>query len=447
MKKVALSLIALLAAGTFAFAEDVAAEKAVKSPVEVTLAAEGKAKFGFDLDTGVHGFANSFEADLAVVIVPEADSTKSGTGDVYGTITIEDVSVKIAGDKGDESTDDAKWINVGDVTAKLVFPNGYIKLFGVTNPAVDYSLDGDDEGEALVLDDTFYTYNGIYGGDGAPAGYVNDEGDAEWQFNDIRSFDGFASVGGIAIGYTLPSLVEFTLGVGSETTWERTNNANGDDSDYEASLEASLLAVEKLTFKVKGFMTSAGEDKKTAAGLTVAYDLGVVAPFAHLNAIADTPDTEDGFWAADFGSRLPLVDGFDAVVAAKYDSAANIDAIATFSVAKDKLVGPASAAFGVWLRDLTSSVDADKKTDIFAKVAFDLGGGVGIWGKTSYNMTGADDSSSLFLKAGIDAAVFPLTTIGAEWDSNDFGAAETIKNADGDVTPLGQFYVYAKVAY
>jgi hypothetical protein len=471
MKKVALSLIALLAAGTFAFAEDVAVEKA--AAVSATLSADAKVKFGVDLDTMDTGFSHSEGFDLELVIIPESDSSKAGTGDVYGTITIEDV--KIAGDLEDGDDSDAFALSIGDIVAKIVFPNGYFKINENTDSGVKYGVDGDDDngGATIVADDAFYTYSGKYGDD-----------DSEWTLGDIDEFTGAFDGSGVEVYYELPGLVGLTGTVASNGAWSD-NTAD----DYEFTGEVSLKAVEKLTLKAKVYSGYVGEDTFTGFGGELAYDLGVAVPFASVNYMNEvafettaavngpatlTWDDEDGdkvvdegeltgtytvtpavytvyeqVLVADFGAKLPLVDGFNAVVAGTYGTYKDrddpyVNAVVTLSLPQDKLIGPFSALAGLRLKDALSTVDQDtsKTTEVFYKVAFAASETVSVWTKGSFNSSAADDSDSLFVKAGVDYTGIPLTTLGAEYDSSDLGGAK----AQGD-NKAGQFYVYAKVAY
>jgi hypothetical protein len=502
MKKVALSLIALLAVGSFAFGEDVAVEK--NAAVTAALSLSAKAKFGTDLDHGTTGFSNSDDFNLSLTIIPEADSNKAGSGDIYGTITIENVKIYTDledGGNGDSNLDNATdasnngdaLLSFGDVTAKIVFPNGYVQIYKNVDPSLNYAVDGDDDngGASIVADDAFYTYTStagatLYGGD-----------DTEWTLGTLPGASAFAGTG-IEVGYTLPSLVSFTVDYASNGDW--TTNRN----NYEGSIEASLLAVEKLTLaamfyagttthdEVVDLTDKAGAiDTKAAGksllvdgvGFNLAYDLGVAVPFVDFNYILSSKilGSEMGAWyvaaggnltdvilsgsymEADFGSKLPLVDGFNAVVAATYtdkgngaatteasktfdfDLYPNVGAVATLNLASGKLAGPLGALAGVRLMNLLSSTkeDTSKTTEIFAKVTFDLGNGLGVWAKGSTNSSAAKKSTSTFVKAGIDAVdIFPLVTLGAEYDSNDMGSAKT----NGDST-LGQVYAYAKVTY
>lgn len=456
MKKVALSLLALAVVGTGAFAADVAAESA--AAVSATLSASATAKLGIDLSTKTSGFAHSEDFKLGFNIIDDKASNKTGEGDVHGTIEVADL--KIQGDTEDGTDSTPFFISLGDITAKVVFPNGFLKINENIDPSVGYGVDGDNDngGATIVADDSFYTYKNQYGKDST-----------EWAIGTIPGFSAFSGTG-IEAYYELPKLVGLTLDVGSKGDWTA-NSGNR----YEAALEASLKAVDKLTVAVKGYY-GAGERDKAVQGLgaSVGYDLGILVPYFNLNTVgaynnhtdavaktwkfdaatgtaiqdvaavagSDVWD-DDGAYAADFGTKFPLVDGLTGNVAGTYTSAGTINAVVTTKLAANKLVGPLAVLAGVKLGNVTSSVDKDatKTTEVFANVSatFDK---VTVWGKTSYNTSAADKSDSLFLKAGADVAAFSLTTVGAEWDSSDFGGAK----AQGDQN-LGQAFVYVKVAY
>jgi len=461
MKKVALSLIALLSFGSFASAEDVALEK--NATVSATVAASATVKYGIDLSTKTSGFSHSEDFKVEVKILDGKDS-KTGTGDVYGSIELADLAFK--GDLED-GTDSSPWaFGLGDITAKINFPNGYVKTNENTDPSVGYGVDGDDDngGATIVNDDTFYTYKNRYGKDST-----------EWTIGGtIPGFSAFDG-NGIEAGYTVPGVVAVTATVGSKGDLE-SNTGNR----YEGALELGLKAVDKLTLAVKGYAGAGDRDALVKGlGATAGYDLGLLVPYFNLNTVgafassssavqpiyvlatdpvtglpilkASNPDDikaakyawdDDGAYSADLGTKVNL-DGLTGNVALTYASDSKLNAVVTLNLAADKLAGPVSALAGVRLFNLTSAVEKDstKTTEVFGKVSAKVDT-ITVWGAGSFNASGAEKSSSIFAKLGVDVAAFSLTTLGAEWDSSDLGEAKQ----SGDQT-LGQAFVYAKVAY
>jgi len=417
MKKVALSLIALLAAGSFAFAEDTAAEKA--SAVAVTLSADASASWGVDLDTKVHGFSNGAGFDLELKILDSA-STKTGAGDVHGYINIADLW--IGGDAEDGSDSDAFSLSVGDITAKIVAGDLYVKLYTNTDAGEGYSRDVDDDngGAGTSSDGTFVTYSGTYGGD------------AEWSSSAIGGFDAFDSTG-VEVGYTIPSVAALVFEVGSAGDWTAAQQ-----TDYDFSATVNLLAVEKLTLGAKAYYgKSFSADAVTAFGAEFAYDLGVLVPFANVNYELGGAD-----YTLDAGAKAPLVEGLNIVAWAQYGSDEVANAQVTLDLAADKLAGPLSASVGARFKDITKVVQANTYGEVFAKVGLKATDTLSISasanGYNAYNVA----EQTLFVKAGVDYTGISLTTLSVNYSSSDLGAAETT----GD-SKLGKLVFTAKVAY
>lgn len=444
MKKVALSLMALALVGASAFAADSTAGTDIPAPLTAKITANGWGQVGVDLDTKSVGFKNGTEAKLWLKIL-DGTSTK-GTEGVTGFIEVKEIRVRYDDTKLSGTATNIG-ATVGDITAKLMFGDLYVKLTTNTDPKSDYSVDGDNDngGASIAADDSFYTYAGLYGSD-ATVVTSGVQVSGEWAVGALPAYSAFAGTG-FEIGYTIPQTLSITGTIASAGGWSSTDT---DGQDFEGSVAVGLLAVEKLTLNGKGYVGSMGANKKMALGGELAYDLGVAAPFAHFNAVADsTTAAADGEYAIDAGAKLPLADGLKAVALVKYNSASVIDFAFTADLAKNKLAGPVGAQFGLWLRDLTSGTKGNKGTDLFVKVAADVSDGIEVWGKTSFDTTDADKMDSLYLKAGISASkLLPLTTFSAEYHSNDFGGFKAVKAANGvDAAALGQFFVQAKVSY
>lgn len=434
MKKVALSLMALALVASLAFAEDSTAGTDIPAPLTAKITANGWGQVGVDLDTKSYGFKNGAEAKLFLKIL---DGTSTKGSEAYtGFIEVKELRVRYD-DTALSSTGVALVATVGDITAKLILGDLYIKLYTNTDPSLKYSVDGDQDngGASIVADDAFYTYTGLYGG--TKFGTVS----TEWSVGDLLETSAFAGTG-FEVGYTIPKVASITGTIASRSAWSSTDT---DGQDFEGSVALGLLAVDKLTLNVKGYIGAINAKNKQAAGAEFAYDLGVAVPFVHLNAAADIDSDGSGYYDADFGAKLPIVDGLKAVAVAKYDSASKVDFTLTADLAKAKLAGPLGALFGVQLKNLTSSVSQDltKTTAVFAKVEADVADGFNVWGKTSWDSTAADKTDSLFLKAGVTASkLLPLTEFSVTWNSNDFGGSKE----QGD-NKLGELYLQAKVSY
>lgn len=410
MKKVALSLLAFALVGAGAFAD--ASADVVKAPVTFSLDVNGSAAFGADLDTSAVGFQNGHAAAITLWFL-NGSSEKTGDGQPHGYIKVADVKL---------GTDDAAAVpafSIGDVTAKIVAGDFYIKLYTVTDPAVDYAFDADNDNGGNTADDTYKTISAKYGATAT-----------EWNFAHIASYSTITSDGGIEVGYTVPSVVALTFGAGSDVDW-----STGLTRDFEGSAEASILAVEKLTLKFKGYAGSTSDVITTVAGASVGYDLGVIAPFADLNFNVKTSK-----YASDFGAKAPLVDGVLLTAVGTYDSDAVVNALVTLGVAADKAAGPLSANLGVQLFDVTKAVAANAVTEIFAKVGLKVSDVVAVHGTVDTYNTVASTDSSLFAKADLEYTGISLTTIGVYFDSSDLGAAK----ATG-TSKLGQVKLQAKV--
>jgi len=412
MKKVALSLLAFALVGAGAFAD--AAADVVKAPVTFSLDVNGSAAFGTDLDTSAVGFQNGHAAAITLWFL-NGSSEKTGDGQPHGYIKVADVKL---------GTDDAAAVpvfSIGDVTAKIVAGDLYIKLYTVTDPSVGYAFDADNDNGGNTADDTYKTISTKYGATAT-----------EWNFANISSFSTITSTGGIEVGYTIPSVVGLTFGAGSATDWS--SNTTG---DFEGSAEASILAVDKLTLKFKGYAGSNADVITTAAGASLGYDLGVIAPFADVNYNVKTSK-----YTSDFGAKAPLADGVLLTAVGTYDSDAVINALVTLGVAADKVAGPLNANLGVQLLDVTKAAAANTVTEILAKVGFKASDVLAIHGTIdTYNLVSSTDSS-LFAKADVEFTGISLTTIGVYFDSSDLGAAK----ATG-TSKLGQVKLQAKVTY
>jgi hypothetical protein len=409
MKKVALSLLAFALVGAGAFAD--AAADVVKSPVTFSLNAEGSASFGYDLDTGIHGFTQGVTSKITLWFL-NGSTTNTGAGDIHGVITAADVKY------GTDDNNTIPALSFGDVTAKIVAGDLYVKLYTNTDPSIDYNFDADnDSGQP---NDTYYTSNGVYGAQ------------TEWNFANIGGEVSTFAGKGIEVGYTSAGVFGLVVGIASHDDW-----SVAEQSGYEGSAEISWLGTEKLTAKVKGYVGAAAENVQ-GAGVTVGYDLGILAPFTNLNYNL-TAET----YTVDFGAKGSLgVDGVTLLALATYADTEVVDALVTVDLAEGKVAGPLSAHIGAKLLDVTTDVENGLAAEYFLNVGFKASDVVKVYGTVdTYNAAGSADSS-LYLKAGLDYTGISLTTISLNWDSSDLGATESTGDSKN-----GKVVVTAKVAY
>jgi hypothetical protein len=198
MKKVALSLLAFALVGAGAFAD--ATADVVKSPVTASLEVNGSASWGYDLDTSVHGFSNASTGKVTLWFF-NGLSEKTGEGDVHGYISVADVQFGFDG-----AVDGAApTLNVGDITAKIVAGDLYLKIYTNSEAKAGYNLDGDDDSAYVVGEPKKYTAN--YGGTGT-----------EWTLGDTTGYGGFEGKG-VEIGYTIPGTASLVAVVDSDDDW------------------------------------------------------------------------------------------------------------------------------------------------------------------------------------------------------------------------------------
>lgn len=419
MKKVALSLLALALVGGFAFAD--ATADVVKNPVTATFDVNASVGLGTDLDTQVHGFKYGNSLALTLWFL-NGTSEKTGDGDVHGYIQLKDVKYGFD-DAGTLNTTNTGTIAFGDLNAKIVAGDFYIALSGgrAKTASVGYGIDGDDDngGASIVSNDVYYRYNDKYGATAAAAN--------EWQTGTLAAYD-LVGGAGVEVGYTIPSMVKLTGVVASQSDWSVAKQ-----SDYDISAALALLAVDKLTLEGKYYQDAASV--MTAAGATVAYDLGMVAPFGDVN-YSITKST----YVSDFGAKLPLADGLKAVVVGKYASTGVFDLTTTVNVAQDKLAGPLSADVGLRLQDVTKAVATFATTEIFAKVGVKLTDTLSA-GATVDTYSVSTSDMALFAKAKLEYSGISLTTVGVYWDSSDINGKVT------GTSKLGQVQLKAKIVY
>lgn len=418
MKKVALSLLAFALIGFGAFADDMAPSMAVKdvvkNPVTFSLDVNASASWGYDLDYKTHGFANAVTSKITLWLL-NGTSTHEGEGAIHGYIQAADVKY------GTDDANAAPTLSFGDVTAKIIAGDLYVKLYTNTDASQAYGVDGDNDngGASIVADDTFYNYSAKYGGTST-----------EWTTGTLGGYSSFSGTG-IEIGYSVPKTLDFVANLSSHSDWTATTQGG-----YEASGEVSLTSVDKLVLKGK-FYTGKSTDSLTAFGATFGYDLGVAMPFLDLNY-----DVTNALYESDLGAKLPLADGLKAVVVAKYNSDKVADLTATVDIAKGKVAGPLYADVGYQMKDVTKAVATAAATSIFAKVGVALSDTIDANATVNMYNSSSSTDSAMFIKAQLEYTGISLTTLGVYYDSSDMGATK----GQGD-NKNGKVVLTAKVTY
>lgn len=241
MKKITLALVALL----------IALPLMAGDADEATLDLEGNVTttFGADLDEGSTGFQNSVTAKLEFHFNLPTTSLSSGadSAPIYGEILLDEILLETV-DSGDSS--EVYWdVDVAVDYAKIMGPSWWISLVGPDN-----SMDFEDS-----IRDEHLGIATSYGGG------LNAVNHAQ------------ASSGGFEGAYTIDGVGTFGASLFSMTDW---NDTSDDKNAYGATVEASISAVENLTFNVGAGMVFGQGDTTTlndgtTAGAKVGYKLGL----------------------------------------------------------------------------------------------------------------------------------------------------------------------------
>lgn len=148
MKKFSIVLLALLLAGGFAFA------------AELALNGEVESSFGLDFDKEEYGFA--YDASVGFDLTWTGEATSSGEGDVYAVITVEDVELNF--DETGSAAAPFETIDGGDVSATIYGPDWEVALGSSTGfgnaSSPDMDMD-DDTDSADFVEPSFENGNGL----------------------------------------------------------------------------------------------------------------------------------------------------------------------------------------------------------------------------------------------------------------------------------------------
>jgi hypothetical protein len=370
MKKLALILALLLAIGGFAIAE-----------MEPTITGDASITFGYSLDEGSWGFANSNDSSLTLTLV-SGSAEKMGEGAWYGVIELADFSIDfddagthyaVAAEDADDEALDITWGTL--ITAETpdeVFVNVPVS---VTVPEIT----------AKITDGNLY-----FQFESAPdfaANYV-----AEIEEDEATEFElGDDVAGGFVFGGSFAP-VTFALSLGTEENYETA------EADFVAAFPVELV----LGLDVSPIMI----DLAVAMGIGYdpALDMGVAvqvkADIAPLSIVAafDLVNGTDLAWEMSAGVSAdiaPLAVGIDVYYADDLDLAVGIDAdLAPLTVGVDvELLNVIDAL--AWTVDGT--VDFAASEDITVSAGAGYGSDEVLDANLSVEMTGIIDPMTFTL--------------------------------------------------
>jgi len=320
MKKVALSFLGLLAVSSFAFAADME----VAGPLKAVVAAEGKSTFGYDLDTGYYGVANTASASLYLNLIGDvngdADASKAVT-DKPGQISAS-FRLGFIGGAGAVEQD------VAFDYAKIVLGDLAIKIAGVTNPSIG-TLD------AVTLEDGTL-YSGATGGTSISVGGISLTADPQ------------TSTGGLELVYTLPGLAAITLDYGN--TLDYTATTGSQTIEYKAGLALDSKLIPGLTF---GASYAGGNASTNISGASVNVGFAIdkllsLGVTANLNLATSVQQ-------ATVNLNLPLLTGFNLQSVTGYLSTGSVISEGIQLKLGKELLGIATLRTTVYLADVSNT--------------------------------------------------------------------------------------------
>jgi hypothetical protein len=433
MKRIALFTVLLFAFGLAGvFADDI---------LKPALAVSGgaTASWGYDLDSGVSGFANDEDISLALTLITSFTNTKGGDAPVYGKITVENIDFVLSSD-ADEA---AEW-DLWDVTVSACIIAGplTVDIFGAPSLSLDKAtrIEDDDEDITAADDDTddsadaILDYEGSilstpYSGAGVKVSYV---------FAPVTIGITAISQNSDATDFTTNTPVSYALGVGAD------------------------VALAPLTIGVGGAY-GVGSQYGTApfiAWLTLGFDSEMIDAAAALDLDLTNPAVYD----VSASVTLTPVADMTVVAAMYYDSASNLDfsVIATEPAAKG-FVDNLGTTLTVYVLDVMKKMEYEVKADVsyaIDKITPTVGFVYGYEaGDTTYSYdddadaTTADASftevkDTLFsLTAGVSATMIPNTTLSLTWTSGDLASPNLGTDTAWASGTYGQVVLSAKVAF
>jgi hypothetical protein len=402
MKKLALILALLLAMGGFAIAE-----------MEPTITGDASIAFGYDLDEGTWGFANSNDSSLTLTLV-SGSAEKMGEGAWYGVIELADFSIDfddagthyaVEAEDGDDDALTITWgtlitadtpdevfvnvpvsVTVPSITAKITDGNLYFQFCSEPDFDADFvaEIEDDDATDYGFDEDTLVAGSFEFGGTFGPATVALQAGTAGNYEDTDPQVMGFPL--GLVIGLDVsPIMVDVALATG---------------------LAYDTAPATGIAFQVKADVAP--------LSVTAAFDM-----------VLDGGTTD---WEASAGISAdvsPLTIGLDVYYGADLDLAIGLTAdIAPLTVGVDVDLLNVIDALS-WTVDAT--VDFAASEDIAVAAGFGMGSDDIIDANLSVEMTGI-----------IDPMTFTLAWQAAD-DLTDVAADET--------EVLGEIVFTASIAY
>jgi hypothetical protein len=426
MKRIALFTVLLLALGLASgFGDDI---------LKPALAVSGGAtvSWGYDLDTGVSGFANSEDISLDLTLIAEFTNSKGEEAPIYGKIVVENIDFVLTAD----SDEAAEW-DLWDVTvsASIIAGALTVDIYGAPGLDLDKAtrIEDDDEDITGIDDDT------------------DDSGDA------ILDYEGSIlatpySGAGVKVSYAFAPVTVALTAI----------SQNSDSTDWTTNFPVSYalgfgadVALAPLTIGA-GVGYGFGNYAATPliAWLTVGLDTEMIDAAAALDLDLSDPALYDVSASVTF---TPVAD--TTLVAAMYmDSAENLDfSVVVTEPAAKGFVDNLGATLTVYVLDVLTTLEYEVKADIsyaIDKITPSIGVVYGSEaGDTSYSFGDpavdyAEVADTLFsLTAGVSATMIPNTTLSLTWTSGDLASPNLGTDASWASGTLGQVVLSAEVAF
>jgi hypothetical protein len=425
MKKVIVLLLAMVAVGSLAFAID------SPEPQTYDLSASATAKWVYNLETQLHGFANTIDLKFRYYFINGASASKAGEG-TYGKIEVTGITFKTKEVSGDGAWD-------GSSTVTTVAPD----TDTVKDPFEDIDM---ALSASIVSGDLTVSIYGAPGADYNNAVYVplfaKDKG-----YDPTSALKPAITVGG-GLGFTYNIGTLGTIGAMIASAGAADSNDSFDD--YAAGLDVTLKLVPDVLKLTAGVKTEFGNAQRTILTGKVDVTSGSLTAYAAIDALNGTSFV----WDASAGVAYKLFEGKDSI---------NFDAYYTDQLSPAPAAGKFPAAgtphkgdFGLKFVDASGIVPNLNFTlgafvdDVLADTAHDP-----MWlsvaasadykamlddvkyvkpyGAYKMDLSGVKDS---YLKVGLEAGLITNTTfdvnfqMGAENKDNNHVFAKNLNNDD-----------------
>lgn len=410
MKKLALLMTLML---VFTFASFAQIDVTVEGSSELTLGINLDDQFvEGDEDAVSTGFTNTNSSKISFAIV-SGDSEKGAEEDVFGMISI-------TGWKAEANSDDGyAAIAAGDVEAKIITPNFWVKISGtnasVGNVTIVEGMDDDDtknDGIGTALDNSG---GFVVGASVGPADVELGVFSMEDWVNDINTADAGALSWAHNDEEADAVTAHILVGDAAVVDTDDSNSTNA----YGACLTATIAAG-PLSINVGGIMGLTYPDG-TPIGATAKVS-GTVS-IASFYAGIDAEITDATIWEVAGGVSLALMDGVSLSGDVSYSEAEDLDV--KVAATANGIVPALNVGLTAWLlnpqgtNSWTIDATADYSLDT-AKIYVGFG-------------TGSDEVMDI--KVGAELYLITNVTLVGEW------ATENQANSDGIIK------IIAKIAY